>query len=88
MDDGRNLDQVAAKPVHDPIVPEDELTEILPAVLRNDAPGSWEILQPLDVRDDALDKQAGVVGRIPGNEFRDGVEVTERGGRPDYLSHF
>jgi hypothetical protein len=81
MNDGRHFDQVAAESVHDPVIAEVELAKVFYAVLRNDAPGFREVLQPLDVSHDALDKEPGVVGGVPGDEFRDGVEVAERGRR-------
>lgn len=56
MHDGRHLDQVPAKTVYDPIVSEDELAKLFPAVLRDDAAGLREILHLLDVGHDALDE--------------------------------
>jgi hypothetical protein len=61
VDDGRHFDQLVTEPVHDTVVPEDELPKIFSCILRDDATGPREILQLLDVGDDALHEKFRVM---------------------------
>ena len=55
---------------------------------RDDSAGSGRGLKSLHGFDQAGDEQCGLVCGIACDVLRDPIRVVDRGGRPDYASHF
>ena len=87
MKHGRNLDDVVPEPIHDSVVPINDLAERLVANLWYHPPGTRAVLQERYSGDDPFNDEVGVVRGIAGYLHPDRFYVVDRLGCPDNSSH-
>lgn len=87
MDDSGNPDAFSFNSEHDAVSTVDDLAAVRKSDFWNDPPGLREIGQAIRRIDQAADEERCDVGRIPGDELCDLLNILQRGGRLDHLTH-